>query len=58
MRAPEIIASTAAMLARARMLAAALKEAGVMIATAPDPKKARAEASAGAERLLRGLSAG
>jgi AcrR family transcriptional regulator len=44
--------------ALARMLAAALKEAGVMIATAPDPAKARAEASAGAESLLGGLSAG
>jgi hypothetical protein len=38
------------------MLAAALKEAGVMIATAPDPKAARAEASAGARRLLAGLT--
>jgi AcrR family transcriptional regulator len=42
--------------ALARMLAAALKEAGVMIATSPDPAKARAEASAGAQRLLDGLA--
>jgi AcrR family transcriptional regulator len=42
--------------ATARMLAAALKEAGVMIATAEDPSAARAEASAGARRLLAGLS--
>jgi hypothetical protein len=41
--------------AMARMLAAALKEAGVMIATAPDPATARAEASAGAQRLISGL---
>ena len=41
--------------ALARMLAAALKEAGVMIATAPDPATARAEASAGAQRLISGL---
>ncbi len=39
----------------ARMLAAALKEAGVMIATAQNPGKARAEASEGASRLIRGL---
>ncbi len=42
--------------ATARMLAAALKEAGVMIATAADPATARAEASAGARRLLAGLA--
>ncbi len=42
--------------AMARMLAAALKEAGVMIATAPDPVKARGEASASAQRLLEGLA--
>lgn len=42
-------------LATARMLAAALKEAGVMIATAPDAAKARAEASASTHRLLAGL---
>jgi AcrR family transcriptional regulator len=41
--------------ATARMLAAALKEAGVMIATAPDPEAARTQASAGARRLLAGL---
>jgi AcrR family transcriptional regulator len=41
--------------ATARMLAAALKEAGVMISTAPDPARARAEASAGAQRLVSGL---
>jgi AcrR family transcriptional regulator len=39
----------------ARMLAAALKEAGVMIATAPDPERARAEASDAAHRLITGL---
>lgn len=39
----------------ARMLAAALKEAGVMIATARDPVSARAEASASARRLIDGL---
>jgi AcrR family transcriptional regulator len=44
--------------ALARMLAAALKEAGVMIATAPDPVPARAEASAGAQRLISGLLTG
>ena len=42
--------------ALARMLAAALKEAGVMIATADDPARARAQASAGARRLLAGLT--
>jgi AcrR family transcriptional regulator len=41
----------------ARMLAAALKEAGVMIATASDPKRARAEASQSARRLIGGLLA-
>jgi AcrR family transcriptional regulator len=41
----------------ARMLAAALKEAGVMIATAPDAKRARAEASDAARRLITGLTA-
>jgi AcrR family transcriptional regulator len=43
--------------ALARMLAAALKEAGVMIATAPHPVQARASASASAQRLLTGLLA-
>jgi AcrR family transcriptional regulator len=42
--------------ATARMLAAALKEAGVMIATAPDAANARAEASETARRLLSGLT--
>lgn len=40
----------------ARMLAAALKEAGVMIATAPDAARARADASQTARRLLAGLA--
>lgn len=39
----------------ARMLAAALKEAGVMIATAPDPARARTDASASARYLVAGL---
>jgi AcrR family transcriptional regulator len=39
----------------ARMLAAAMKEAGVMIATAEDPDRARAGASDGVERLIGGL---
>jgi AcrR family transcriptional regulator len=39
----------------ARMLAAALKEAGVMIATAEDPAQARADASESARRLIGGL---
>jgi AcrR family transcriptional regulator len=39
----------------ARMLAAALKEAGVMIATAPDPARARTDASASARYLIAGL---
>lgn len=39
----------------ARMLAAALKEAGVMIATAEDPASARAEAGEAARRLIRGM---
>jgi AcrR family transcriptional regulator len=39
----------------ARMLAAALKEAGVMIATADDPVVARVEAGRSAERLIGGL---
>jgi AcrR family transcriptional regulator len=38
-----------------RMLAAALKEAGVMIATAEDPAQARAAASESARRLIAGL---
>jgi AcrR family transcriptional regulator len=41
--------------ALARMLAAALKEAGVMIATAPDPARARTDASASARYLIAGL---
>src|SRR5690348_6847845 len=41
--------------ALARMLAAALKEAGVMIATAPDPAQARADASASTRCLIAGL---
>jgi AcrR family transcriptional regulator len=41
--------------ALARMLAAALKEAGVMIATAPDPVRARADASSSARHLIVGL---
>jgi len=41
--------------ALARMLAAALKEAGVMIATAPDPAHARTNASVGARCLIAGL---
>ena len=51
------IAADVPVAALARMLAAALKEAGVMIATASDPALARAEASASAGRLLQGLSA-
>lgn len=39
----------------ARMLAAALKEAGVMIATAADPATARAQADEAALRLISGL---
>lgn len=39
----------------ARMLAAALKDAGLMIATADDPAAARAEASAAARGLISGL---
>ncbi len=39
----------------ARMLAAALKEAAVMIATSDDPAEARAAAKAGARELVRGL---
>jgi AcrR family transcriptional regulator len=39
----------------ARMLAAALKEAGIMIAIAPDPARARTEASASARYLIAGL---
>jgi AcrR family transcriptional regulator len=39
----------------ARMLAAALKEAGVMIATAEDPAAARAEASIAAQGLISGV---
>ena len=41
--------------ALARMLAAALKEAGVMIATAPDPARARTNASVSARCLIAGL---
>jgi AcrR family transcriptional regulator len=50
------IAAELPVAALSRMLAAALKEAGVMIATAVDPEQARAEASAGARRLLAGLT--
>lgn len=39
----------------ARMLAAAMKEAGVMIATAEDPAGARADASESVQRLIGGL---
>jgi hypothetical protein len=39
------------------MLAAAMKEAGVMIASSPDSAKVRAEASAGMRRLIGGLLA-
>lgn len=39
----------------ARMLAAAMKEAGTMIATSQDPQRARAEATEGARRLIGGL---
>ncbi|HEY2718719.1 MAG TPA: hypothetical protein VGI52_03745 [Solirubrobacteraceae bacterium] len=39
----------------ARMLAAAMKEAGVMIATAEDREAARVEAVEGARRLIAGL---
>jgi len=42
----------------ARMLAAALKEAAVMIAVADDPARARADAGDTARRLLGGLYAG
>jgi AcrR family transcriptional regulator len=42
--------------ATARMLAAALKEAGVMIATAPDAAEVRAEASTTARHLVAGLT--
>lgn len=55
-RAAGEIDADAPVAALARMLAAALKEAGVMIATAPDPAAARAEASATAQRLLAGLA--
>jgi AcrR family transcriptional regulator len=41
----------------ARLLAAAMKEAGVIIATATDPNRARAEASEGVRRLISGLMA-
>src|SRR5258708_7553628 len=39
----------------ARILAAAMKEAGVMIATAEDPARARADASESVRRLIGGL---
>jgi AcrR family transcriptional regulator len=55
-RANGEISRTVPIPALARMLAAALKEAGVMIATAPNHAKARAEASASAQHLLSGLS--
>jgi hypothetical protein len=42
--------------AMARMIAAALKEAGVMIATASDAAGARTEASETARRLIAGLT--
>jgi AcrR family transcriptional regulator len=41
----------------ARLLAAAMKEAGVIIATATDPVEARADASEGVRRLISGLMA-
>src|SRR6185437_6485883 len=41
----------------ARMLAAALKDAGLMIATADDPAAARAEASTATRGLISGLLA-
>ena len=41
--------------ALARMLAAALKEAGVMIATAADPAGARIQATQAAHRLINGI---
>ncbi len=41
----------------ARMLAAAMKEAGTMIATAAVPDQARADASEGVRRLIAGLLA-
>lgn len=44
-----------AVYAAARMLAAALKDAGVVIATSDDPAVAPAEASAGALRPISGL---
>ena len=37
------------------MLAAALKEAGVMIATSEDPATARSQAGEAARRLIRGI---
>jgi AcrR family transcriptional regulator len=49
---------TIPIVAMARMLAAALKEAGMMISTAADPALARAEAGAGAQRLISGLLTG
>jgi AcrR family transcriptional regulator len=41
----------------ARLLAAAMKEAGVIIATAADPASARANTSEGVRRLIAGLMA-
>jgi AcrR family transcriptional regulator len=55
-RADGEVPANAPIEALARMLAAALKEAGVMIATAADPAKARAEASDSARALLAGLT--
>jgi AcrR family transcriptional regulator len=54
-RARGEIANDAPVESLARMLAAALKEAGVMIATAEDPARARTQASKSAAQLIRGL---
>jgi AcrR family transcriptional regulator len=55
-RAEQEIPSDIPIPATARMLAAALKEAGLMIATAADPVQARTEASASAAHLIAGLT--
>jgi AcrR family transcriptional regulator len=49
------ISPTLPTLTLARLLAAALKEAGVMIATASDPARARADANESARHLIAGL---